>query len=842
MKINKVFCIIFITLIVCSGKALAVNNIVKDNFDSMPPEYQITAKGEASVGIKNEDDGNSVLELKGYGKNSALAERTVSIDNSGKTYMDLDFKRETNNGTLFRIQAWDSAKSKRPLIFYITSDNITACGQNIPVSSYGSNVWLKLRTVIDFENRKFDFYINNNLVCSGRNFNQDAEDIGFIQFQVDANNSSEEYTYCYIDNLNIFKMNNQILDEFISSKKTELEDNYYVGTDINQYSPTKYAMAVNRLSEIEKIAENDLSDDEQAEYINEIQSCIDMLDNGRFCNSSDSGTVERIPNDIRSCMDAKYSTSGESDIIISLKAETYDNFNELCGDSTYSWQILDCDSDDVTLDADRLIVKPGTQCTVVVRAVSADMYRDIEIFLHDNNSVAIKNITAKKGVVTVNGSLKLVVDDNVYIKIKGVTVDKSEIITADENGEFTVNFKIDEETDTQDIVISAEGEYLTPIEMHDVYIGKDIEDVVLPFINSSDSDVLSKNINKYISAFDIDRETYENYQSDFIKKIADGQPYESLNDINIKLSYMNFEILFGEGDRENIENLIEVNKDILKENGFNYDKYEALRRDNKNLFLVEILKIKSDDINGICKEMNYILSKYDDTNQENHSSGGKHSSGGSGGGGGNYSVIPQPTPETDNTPSDTDSDDKTPLKPFEDINECEWARDAILYMQSEGILSGYGDNRILPNNVLTRAEFAKILVTAFSIGEEIPYEKQPDDKWWSIYVNKGVLSGIIKGDENGNFHPDDMITREDMAVLIYRTVLNKKIDLYVKEPTKDFYDHDEISDYASDAVKALQESGIVKGIGENMFAPHDKVTRAQAILAVYNAMHMREVS
>ena len=67
MKINKVFCIIFITLIVCSGKALAVNNIVKDNFDSMPPEYQITAKGEASVGIKNEDDGNSVLELKGYG-------------------------------------------------------------------------------------------------------------------------------------------------------------------------------------------------------------------------------------------------------------------------------------------------------------------------------------------------------------------------------------------------------------------------------------------------------------------------------------------------------------------------------------------------------------------------------------------------------------------------------------------------------------------------------------------------------------------------------------------------------------------------------------------------------
>ena len=841
MKINKVFCIIFITLIVCSGKALAVNNIVKDNFDSLPPEYQITAKGEASVGVKTEDDDNSVLELKGYGKNSALAERTVSIDNSGKTYMDLDFKRETNNGTLFRIQAWDSAKSKRPLIFYITSDNITACGQNIPISSYGSNVWLKLRTVIDFENRKFDFYINNNLVCSGRNFNQDAEDIGFIQFQVDANNSSDEYTYCYIDNFNIFKMNNMMLDEFISIKKTELENNYDVGTDINQYSPTKYAMAVNRLSETEKIAENDLSDDEQAEYINQIQSCIDMLDNGKFCDSSESGTVERIPNDIRSCMNPRYSTSGDSDIIIPLKAETYDNYNELCSDCSYSWQILECDSDDVILDADRLVVKPGTQCTVVVRAVSADMYRDIEIFLHDNNVLTLKNVSAKNGVITVSGSLKSVVDDDTFIKIKGDTIDGSEVVLSDENGEFVVNFKIDEETDTQDIVISAEGEYLTPVEIHDVYIGKDIEDVVLSFINSSDIDVLSENINKYISAFDIDRETYENHQSDFIKKIADGQPYESLNDINIKLSYMNFEILFGEGDRENIENLIEVNKDILKENGFNYDKYEALRRDNKNLFLVEILKMKSDDINGICKEMNYILSKFDDTNQENHSSGGKHSSVG-GGGGGNYSVIPQPTPETDNAPSDTDSDDKTPLKPFEDINECEWARDAILYMQSKGILSGYGDNRILPNNVLTRAEFAKILVTAFSVGEDEAYESRDGEKWWSSYVYRGMSAGIIKGDENGNFHPDDVITREDMAVLIYRTILNKKIDLYIRESAKDFYDRDEISDYASDAVKALQESGIVKGIGENMFAPHDKVTRAQAIQAVYNVMLMQEVS
>lgn len=838
MKINKAFCLVLGVLMICSCKVHAVNNIAKDNFDILPPEYQISAKGEASVGIKKEDDGNSVLELKGYGKNSALAERSVSLDGSEKVYMDLEYKRETNNDTLFRIQAWDSSKTKRPLIYYITTNNINACGQNISISSYGLNTWLKLRTVIDFENKTFDLYINDELVCGGRKFNQDADNIGYVQFQIDANNSADEFTYCYIDDFNVFVMNNQLLDECISDKKKEL-GKYDVGTDVNQYSPTKYIMASDRIDEIEKIAESQLSESEQTEYINEIQSYLDLIDNSQFHVGEDADLVARIPNDIRSCMDSQYSTTADSEVIIPLAAETIDNFNELYGGCTYSWQIIKGDGNNVTLDDNKLYVQPGTQCNVVLRVTSADMYRDIELFLHGSNSIEVKDIKAEKGCIIISGSVNLTVDADIVLTVKGETFYVSENIVPDENNTYVCKFDIGSGAKTQDITITAEGDYLLPFEMQDVYIGDDIESVVLSFINDSDAETLGQNIEKYIAGINVDKSAFEEHKDDYLEKVIKGRPYETLSDVNTKLSYINFEIQFNEGNRENIKNLIENNKDILVQKGFSYDKYEKLNDDNKKLFLVEILNIKSDTTESICTRMNDVLTKYENPKQENNNNYNKGSK--SGGSSGGYKITPKPDVDIGNNSADNGKKDENYLKPFEDINECDWARDAIISLQSKGIIEGNGSNYILPNNILTRAEFAKILVTAFSIGEGLPYEQPQNDEWWSPYVNKGISAGIIKGDENGNFNPDEALSREDMAALLYRTIVNEKIELYNKEETREFYDKSDISDYAFEAIKFLQESGIVKGMGENMFAPKDKVTRAQAIQAVNNILVMREV-
>ena len=838
MKINKAFCLVFGILMMCSCKAYAVNNIVKDSFDTLPSEYQISAKGEASVGIKKEDDGNSVLELKGYGKNSALAERTVSLDGSEKVYMDLDYKRETNNDTLFRIQVWYSSKTKRPLIYYITTNNINACGQNIPISSYGLNTWLKLRTIIDFENKKFDLYINNELVCSGRNFNQDAENIGYVQFQIDANNSAEEFTYCFIDNFNIFSINNQLLDKYLSDKKKELESNYDVGTDVNQYSPTKYIMAADRISEIEKIAENPLNESEQTEYINELQGYFDLIDNSQFHGSEDADSVARIPNDIRSCMELQYSTTADSEIVIPLAAETIDNFNELYQECTYSWQMLKGDRENIILSENKLFVQPGTQCNVVLRVTSADMYRDIELFLHDSNSIEVKDIKAEKGSVIISGSVNLTVDADITLAVKGETFYVSENIALNENNTFVCKFDIGSGAKTQDITITAEGEYLLPVEIYDVYIGDDIESVVLSFINDSDIDILGHNIEKYMSGINVDKSAFSEHRNDYLEKVIKGQPYASLSDVNSKLSYINFEIRFSDGNRESIESLIEDNKDILCAKGFSYEKYEKLSKNNKKLFLVEILNIKSDSTESICARMNDVLSKYEEPKQENNNYNGGSNSGGSSGG---YKITPKPGADNDNNSSNDDKKDENQPKLFEDINECKWARDAIISLQSKGIIEGDGNNYILPNNILTRAEFAKILVTAFSIEGSSTYEKSEDDEWWNPYVNKGISAGIIKGDENGNFNPDDALSREDMAVLLYRTIVNRKIELYSKEEVKDFFDKADISDYAFEAIGTLQEAGIVNGMGENMFAPKDKVTRAQAIQAVNNILVMWEV-
>ena len=178
-----------------------------------------------------------------------------------------------------------------------------------------------------------------------------------------------------------------------------------------------------------------------------------------------------------------------------------------------------------------------------------------------------------------------------------------------------------------------------------------------------------------------------------------------------------------------------------------------------------------------------------------------------------------------------------PSKPtgtFSDINEASWAKEAIEYLATENVLAGKGDGKFYPNDTVTREEFVKIIVEAFDLLDKnatADFTDVASDRWSYNHIAAAFSAGIIAGDGN-NFNPSNKMTRQDMAVVIYR-VAQHMGETLPGVPDSSFADQVRIADYAQEAVGVLVGAGIINGTGDNMFTPSGIVTRAQAAKVVY---------
>lgn len=107
------------------------------------------------------------------------------------------------------------------------------------------------------------------------------------------------------------------------------------------------------------------------------------------------------------------------------------------------------------------------------------------------------------------------------------------------------------------------------------------------------------------------------------------------------------------------------------------------------------------------------------------------------------------------------------------------------------------------------------------------------DDWFADVVNAAYKEGLVSGDGNGSFKPNDLISRQDMAIIIYNAA--KKFNLFDTEKTgSDFSDDASISDYAKDAVYTLKSKGIIKGMEDGTFRPLENADRASAAQMIYS--------
>ena len=173
---------------------------------------------------------------------------------------------------------------------------------------------------------------------------------------------------------------------------------------------------------------------------------------------------------------------------------------------------------------------------------------------------------------------------------------------------------------------------------------------------------------------------------------------------------------------------------------------------------------------------------------------------------------------------------KNPAPAFTDITG-HWAADNILFVASRGLLSGTSDTTFSPNTGMTRGMFVTALGRLAGINPDSyktgKFTDVKADAYYAPYVNWAAQTGIVEGVTAITFAPDTNINREQMAVIMANYAKKLGYDLPKTLQAVTFADNAQISSWAKDAVKAMQQAGILAGKANNRFDPKGTATRAE---------------
>ena len=332
-------------------------------------------------------------------------------------------------------------------------------------------------------------------------------------------------------------------------------------------------------------------------------------------------------------------------------------------------------------------------------------------------------------------------------------------------------------------------------------------------------------IEKYKTLSTLDKASFMKYY-DACKNEAIGVIY-SAEDLNVKDFYNTLGEAVVLSMVENVSNHNEISG-ILK------DVNDFLKLD---LSVYEKLADKSSVNKGIMKETSSLADfkaafeslvddAYYNSNKRPSSSGG--SSGGGSFGGGSSGVIGNVSV---NNP---ESQPNAPREYFNDIADFEWAKKSINSLAQLGIVSGVGNGRFEPSRSVTREEFVKMIVEAFSQKDEeavCDFADITEKDWCYTYVATAVAKGFVNGTDASSFGKGQEIKRQDAALILSRITGRKAAT------AAHFGDMDNISDYALDAVNLMAELGVINGNENGDFKPHNSLTRAECAKVICELMN-----
>lgn len=411
--------------------------------------------------------------------------------------------------------------------------------------------------------------------------------------------------------------------------------------------------------------------------------------------------------------------------------------------------------------------------------------------------------------------------------------------TVDSSGIFEFTFKFAEKTDSYYINIKS-GEELVSVPLYYVST-EDIKQFLIDLCDGRISDVLA-GITEYkdmlgadVSVFQTDRDIVllkkrisENAES--IKKAAlttdFSQAVRVINDAGYEIGQLNkiaSAITWSE-----VDDCIRDKKSVLK---LDLTKYLKLSNQNITWVCSQLAGRGFDDADALRTEFNRLVALAGNAQSSSKPTGG---SGGGGGGGTSGTAVREPiiVPEKI-TKENKDAE-------FSDIQSVQWAEEAILGLAERNVVAGVGDKKFEPDREVKREELVKMIVAAFGFkgtDNASAFIDADSGSWYSGYILTAQSNGIVNGIGDGIFGVGRAVTREDLAVILYRSA----VKLGIKFNTSDgsFADDSDISDYAREAVECMSGHDIINGDGQH-FMPKRTATRAETAKLIWEIVKLKE--
>ncbi|UJF34849.1 S-layer homology domain-containing protein [Paenibacillus hexagrammi] len=172
---------------------------------------------------------------------------------------------------------------------------------------------------------------------------------------------------------------------------------------------------------------------------------------------------------------------------------------------------------------------------------------------------------------------------------------------------------------------------------------------------------------------------------------------------------------------------------------------------------------------------------------------------------------------------------------FQDVISSDWAAKDIGFVTARRLFEGTGDKQFNPEASMTRAMFTQVLANLEGIDRSESrtpeFSDVPDGQWYTGAVDWASKKGIINGTRTNTFSPEDSVTREQMAIMLYNYASSKGYKLSIISGTE-FADKDSVSPWAREAVHAIAAAGILTGKPGGYFDPQTNATRAE-VAAVF---------
>lgn len=173
--------------------------------------------------------------------------------------------------------------------------------------------------------------------------------------------------------------------------------------------------------------------------------------------------------------------------------------------------------------------------------------------------------------------------------------------------------------------------------------------------------------------------------------------------------------------------------------------------------------------------------------------------------------------------------EEEPAMPFVDVDENDWFYDVVLYAYENGLMTGTSADTFAPNQTTTRGMIVSMLARLEGVtsAEDAGFADVAANDWYATAVNWAASVGVVNGYEDNTFRPNDAITREQMAAILYNYADYKGYDVSARADLSDYADAASISSWAEDVLAWANAEGLINGMTATTIDPQGATTRAQ---------------